>query len=365
MTRESPDFEIDERRERTICSYRPGWSTSWLRPFVDLAAAGAVLAVGITFDSGGEGLRMFLAVAAGWATLRTLALLRPARMDWSIGSNDALFYCFDRPDETPSYFRATEIDPEQLARSGGPDTLLSRFRHPVYWWLTCWTLPSVARRELREGAERAYSEASDTDSLVSIEGNPSETVGETRILSASESDDALHLRAAPETVRDVVAEYFRGTHVLIAMCLLFGIEAAIAELLDALFVELDAGFALGAAVVATVVLLSILFFAVVRRDGPDTSTSGDHDGRPGRLVVGPESYEIRRPTLFGRTVGMRGESWRLMERIRIVERSRVGPSAAIAAVLRPLSSIDAFLIAAFTDGDREWLVRQVVPEGDS
>lgn len=360
----SPDEEIDfrERWGRVVLECRIPHSTLWLRPWLDLGALGVFGAAALVLGFSPESARWFAALVLLWGISRFAVGLRPALAEWSLSPDGALFYRFARPDRTPCRFRADAIDLGELARSGALDTFGSALRHPVCWWISRWFLSAEAREEIRERADELRREAEESSRRETVEGNPSETVGATRILSARESEEALEVRAAPETIGEVVAEYFTGTHVLIAMCVLFGFQAVLAELLETLFVGFDASVALGGVVVATVVVFSALFFAVVRREDSDGASLSETSRRPATLTVGSEQFEIRRARLLGGCAGLRGDSWGLMEQLRLVERSRIGPSAAVSAVLRPLSSPGAFLVAACTDRDRMWLVRQVVPE---
>lgn len=190
-----------------------------------------------------------------------------------------------------------------------------------------------------------------------IDGSPSETVGASRLVAAEESTDGqtLRLSSVPRSWIDILRRRMTGIHILVVMIALFGVEAILAKLADALFYGLDLSWLFSGLAAATILLLSVAFFGVVNGDeevDPDDKT-------PTVLTLDSETYRVERDGLIGRRTLLTGETWDFAEELARLNRSRIGFSTEWVAALRPTGSLRSFLIAGMTERDRDWLERQL------
>ena len=190
-----------------------------------------------------------------------------------------------------------------------------------------------------------------------IDGNPAETVGETRMLAAEESDNGERLRitSVPRRWLAVLADHLEGSHVLVLMFVSLGAEAIVFTLADAMFPRIDLQWFFGGIAIATIVFLMVVFVAVVWSNDDEVD---EDDGRPTSLTVDAERYRIDKTGWFGERTVLEGETWDLLEELDRVNRSRVGFSTKWIATLRPTASLQSYLIAGMTERDRTWLARQ-------
>lgn len=191
-----------------------------------------------------------------------------------------------------------------------------------------------------------------------IDGNPSETVGATRMVSARESDDALQIETVPVSLGEVLAKHLTGIHVIVVMICAIGFEGILAVVVESTFPNLDSGSVFRALFVGTIVLLSLVFFSVVR----DTDTRPKSSHRVATLTIDPDHYEIARPLLFGLETHIDGDAWELLETLQRVAHSRIAPSTDVVSTIHPMGSLRSFLIAAMSDRDRAWLLQQLETE---
>lgn len=190
-----------------------------------------------------------------------------------------------------------------------------------------------------------------------IDGSPAETVGTSRLVAAEESDDgqSLRLSSVPRTWIDILRRRMTGIHILVVMIALFGLEAILAKLADALLYGLDLSWLFSGLAVATILLLSVAFFGVVNGDedvDPDDKT-------PTVLTLDPDTYRVERDGVIGRRTLLEGETWDFAEELGRLNRSRIGFSTEWVAALRPTGSLRSYLVAGMTERDRDWLERQL------
>lgn len=205
-----------------------------------------------------------------------------------------------------------------------------------------------------------------------IDGNPSETVGDTRMLSAEESRGSsenshqdteetavLRIRSNPRTVFEVLSDQLNGTYVLVGLMLAVGVEALMAILADAAFPGLDLNLFFTIMFGGILLFFSVLFFAVVNRSEDDLPDKSAESSGAATLTVGPEHYRVTtRGLLLGERTRLRGDSIEVIETLNRLNTHRIGPSTEFVSTLRPTGSLQNFMVAAMTDRDRQWLAGQ-------
>ncbi len=191
-----------------------------------------------------------------------------------------------------------------------------------------------------------------------IDGNPSETVGATRIVEAKESEEMLRLWFSPRRLIDVLRDHLHSTHVLIAFLGGFTLQAIFAMLADSMFPRADLTWVFIGLSVAILVVCSVLYFAIVHGDDAEQAENES----PITLTIDPEHFEVTLEGWGGERTPLEGEAWELVETLNRLVRSRIGPSTQLMAALRPTSSLRSLLVAGLTEEDRNWLSRQFETE---
>lgn len=187
-----------------------------------------------------------------------------------------------------------------------------------------------------------------------IDGNPSETVGTTRMVSAEESGDRMRLHLSPRGLSDVLSDHLQSIHVLIALFVGLGAEMLLALIADSMFPRTDLTWVFAGGLIVLLVLCSSLYFAVVHADDPGEIV----DPSSITLEIGGDRFDVSTEGWWGRRTVLEGTSWELLQMLQRLDRNRIAPSTRVMASLRPTASLRSLLVAGLTNEDRRWLLRQ-------